>query len=119
MNRALRLVPAALVALGIYLLSDRSYAVPMPSGLAELLSVLVHVIEYAALALALRWALSSPRLVLLLAFIYGMTDEFHQSFVPGRHATPLDLIPNVAGAIIGLLLYELLLTRTASSRTVR
>lgn len=116
MNRAIRWLPAALIALGIYLLSDRSYSVPMPTALAELLSILVHVIEYAALALALRWALVSPRLVMLLVFVFGLTDEFHQSFIPGRDATALDLIPDVAGAIIGLLLYELLLTRTANTR---
>ena len=35
------------------------------------------------------------------SFAYGVTDEFHQSFVPGRHADAWDLLKNLAGAVAG------------------
>ena len=31
-------------------------------------------------------------LVLLLAVFYALTDEFHQSFVPGRHPSWMDVL---------------------------
>jgi VanZ family protein len=34
---------------------------------------------------------------LLLTFLYGCLDEFHQYFVPGRTADPLDLLADAAG----------------------
>jgi VanZ family protein len=39
----------------------------------------------------------------LFAGIYGITDEFHQSFVPGRDSSTGDLIADFSGAFIGCL----------------
>lgn len=66
-----------------------------------------HMAGYALLALAYwqgfgfkqekRW------LAWLLAFLYAMTDEFHQSFVPGRSPSVLDvLVFDNLGALISL-----------------
>ena len=42
----------------------------------------------------------------LLAFLlvvgYGILDEFHQSFVPGRSVDSLDVLADAAGGIIGI-----------------
>jgi len=38
---------------------------------------------------------------ILLAFLYGVTDEIHQSFVPGREARVRDLGFDTIGAFIG------------------
>jgi len=40
----------------------------------------------------------------LLAALYSATDEFHQSFVPGRHPAIMDVGIDSLGAILGLLL---------------
>jgi VanZ family protein len=32
---------------------------------------------------------------------YGVSDEWHQSFVPGRHADPWDVAKDAAGAVAG------------------
>ncbi|MFI5240823.1 MAG: VanZ family protein [Microgenomates group bacterium] len=53
--------------------------------------------------------INSAYLAILLAFIYGATDEFHQSFVMGREPTVRDLLIDTAGAgIASFLLYYLL-----------
>jgi VanZ family protein len=66
-----------------------------------------HMLGYAALALLFRRALGgeSKRAALawLLAVLYAVTDEFHQSFVPGRHPSPLDvLVFDSGGAALAL-----------------
>ncbi|MBC8414793.1 MAG: VanZ family protein [Nitrospira sp.] len=38
---------------------------------------------------------------ILLTLLYGVSDEFHQSFVPGRHASFYDVVADLVGAIIG------------------
>jgi VanZ family protein len=40
-------------------------------------------------------------IALLFASIYGITDEFHQSFVPGRDSSIGDVIADFSGAMIG------------------
>jgi len=39
--------------------------------------------------------------VVLTAF-YGMLDEFHQTFVPGRTADTWDVVADVSGAMMGI-----------------
>lgn len=42
-------------------------------------------------------------LAVLLASAYGVTDEFHQSFVPGRMPDPADWATDTLGALTGAL----------------
>ena len=42
-------------------------------------------------------------LAVLISTVYGVTDEWHQSFVPGRVADPWDLVKDLAGAAAGAL----------------
>jgi len=58
-------------------------------------------------------------LAVMLASLYGMTDEFHQSFVPGRVPDPADWITDTAGAMTGsLIAYGALTWRAARRRPV-
>lgn len=67
---------------------------------------LVHFIEYGVLGLLLVRAAyqSTVRrrrnywLCLLVAVLYGLSDEFHQMFVPHRTADIWDLMADSAGA---------------------
>jgi len=68
-----------------------------------------HFIEYAILGATLAFALKATTPATLfaavaLAAIYGLSDEFHQVFVPGRDADPLDWLTDVAGAATGALI---------------
>ena len=76
---------------------------------------LVHLIMYAVLGILFLRAylsLTNGRYVLwwefisiLSTFIYGLTDEWHQSLVPGRFAERLDLMADGIGAIAGVCFY--------------
>lgn len=76
---------------------------------------LAHVGEYTALFLVLRWLTTktfrrrtnwfhSP-LALVLSVAYAVSDEWHQSFVPGRTPSVDDLLLDVCGAVLGLALW--------------
>lgn len=67
-----------------------------------------HFSEYAVLAVLVMLATrrqTTLRRALLVAVIfsslYGVTDEFHQAFVPMRVPDPLDWLIDTAGAITG------------------
>ena len=52
---------------------------------------LAHTAEYAILgALLFRAVRNAPAAVLLFASAYAATDEVHQTFVSGRHGSPVD-----------------------------
>jgi VanZ family protein len=61
-----------------------------------------HMTEYAILAVLLRRATGSPGWAFVIAVAYAATDEFHQTFVPGRHGSPVDVGIDAIGALIGL-----------------
>lgn len=39
-------------------------------------------------------------LAVLFTALYGITDEFHQSFTPGRYSDPLDLLADGVGGML-------------------
>ena len=66
-----------------------------------------HMLGYGLMALAFWYGLHFDKhswwLALLLAVLYALTDEFHQSFVPGRHPSWVDaLVIDGGGAAIAL-----------------
>jgi VanZ family protein len=66
-----------------------------------------HMLGYGLLALSFWYGLRLDRrrwwLALLLAVIYAISDEFHQSFVPGRHPSWVDaLLVDGSGAAFAL-----------------
>ncbi len=94
----------------IFFLSSRT-SLPNPSGISSSLEAITgHFTVYAVLAALVAFALAdtglptSRRLVaaFLFAVVYGVSDEFHQSFVPGRDPDPFDLMIDAIGATTGL-----------------
>lgn len=53
---------------------------------------------------------------ILSAALYAMTDEFHQSFVPGRGPQITDVLLDTSGATLGALLMGLLLLLLRKTR---
>lgn len=86
---------------------------------------LIHTAEYAVLgAVVCRALLLGPRLsarwAVLLAIVaaasYGLSDEWHQSFVPGRDSSGWDALADLTGAILGATAYLLVARRLAPAR---
>jgi VanZ family protein len=98
--------PALLIMLIIFLFSSQPASELPDFARADILIKKGgHVIGYAILAFAYWYALGLQRgkrwLAWLLALLYAATDEFHQSFVPGRYASIWDVLifDNLGGAI--------------------
>jgi VanZ family protein len=70
-----------------------------------------HAILYFGFGALLLWSLRATRLkarpfiayiAFLCAVAYGLSDEIHQLFVPGREFSLFDLMADGAGAAIGV-----------------
>jgi VanZ family protein len=78
---------------------------------------LAHMTEYAILAMLLygsaaegnpfRWRGRRALWCIVIAGLYSLTDEFHQSFVPGRGPSLIDCGIDTTGATAGILIYYL------------
>lgn len=74
-----------------------------------------HLTEYFILALLTmsllkEYSQKEKTIILfsiLYCFLYACTDEFHQSFVPGRTAAFKDVLIDTTGAIIAIALYTI------------
>lgn len=83
-------------------------------GIAEgidLVSPLAHFCEYALFGFLIQNALGctlparrAALLAVVIASAYGVTDELHQLFVPGRACDPVDWLVDTAGATLGALI---------------
>ncbi len=49
--------------------------------------------------------------VVVFCFLYGISDEFHQSFTPGRYPSWSDIAADVLGAFFAAALYFFYLNR--------
>jgi hypothetical protein len=110
LQRLLAWLPAILWAGIIFFLSAQPGPKLERLGLTgDLLSLATHFSLYAVLMILLVFAIRQSNLLTVpwsevLAFIllaiYAFSDEYHQSFVPGRVATPLDWLTDIIGAIV-------------------
>jgi VanZ family protein len=64
-----------------------------------------HLTEYAVLGGLLYRALGREPLALAVGIAYAATDELHQYFVRGRHASPVDVAIDAVGVAIGMLVW--------------
>jgi len=109
--------PVALYALAIFVESSISHVPAFPSGFTDKDG---HGLLYAGLAVLVlraasgaRWdglTLGTATAAVALAAVYGITDEFHQWFVPGRTADVYDWVADCAGAAAGVV-FVLLVAR--------
>ena len=105
-SRALTLwLPVLVWAAVIFTLSS----IPsLSSGLGVWDTVLrkcAHVTEYAVLGALLYRAFEREAAALAAGIAYAATDEVHQHFVRGRHASPVDVGIDAVGVAVGMLLW--------------
>jgi VanZ family protein len=67
---------------------------------------LAHVLEFALLGALLLRAVERPWPAFALGVAYAASDEAHQHFVAGRHASPRDVLIDAAGVALGLLIWR-------------
>lgn len=100
--------PVALWAGFLFLASSRSDT----GAVGRIPDWLTHGAAYLVLAVLLLRALCggtgrpfatrAALLTVLLATVYGVSDEWHQSFVPGRDSSAGDVAKDAAGAALGV-----------------
>jgi len=106
-----RWFPAIFFMLVIFAFSSRSGdGLPNFLGWDYFIKKTGHAVGYGLLALSylhfLKYNKKQYWFAWLLAIAYSVTDEFHQSFVPGRNASVYDVIIfDNFGAFIALWLY--------------
>jgi VanZ family protein len=95
----------------IFAVSSISDIGPLPGGVSDTSG---HSIGYALLGALLLRALAGGRMngvtwgralsAIVLATLYGLSDEFHQSFVPGRSPDRHDVMADFIGAVAAVAL---------------
>ena len=101
----LRAIPAALWAGAIWASSGiPGTGLPTVPGLAPA----AHFVEYAVLAGLIIFAMSPRKalparivIAVLLATVFGVMDELHQSLTPGRTPDVMDVVVDFVGAATG------------------
>ena len=106
-GRILRWFPALLVAAAIFIFSSLPGRELPSLGTWDFLAKKgAHALGYGLLAASVWGGLSWNRklwwLALVAACAYACTDEFHQSFTPGRHPSIVDVGIDTLGAGIAV-----------------
>jgi VanZ family protein len=105
-HRPVRWIPVVAWAAVIFAFSSIPH---LSSGLGTWDTILrkgAHLTEYAILGVLLVRALEREVPAFVLGVLYAASDEFHQSFVRGRHAAPLDVAIDSVGLALGLLAWR-------------
>ena len=105
--------PVAAWLIVIFMASSIGTLPSLDHGMLEnLMHWIGHLSEYAILALVLLRALKNGQafswrevvLILIIAAIYGLSDEWHQTFVKGRSGELWTVGLDMAGALIGVVI---------------
>lgn len=102
-------LPVVIYAIIIFLISSIPGKDVPP--LFKYQDVIFHFFEYAGLSLLLNRALKGIRvsrrffMALILCLLYASSDEWHQSFVPGRTASLYDVGVDGIGVLIASIFY--------------
>ena len=67
---------------------------------------LAHAAEYAVLGALLVRATGRAGLAFAVGTLYAISDELHQSFVPGRLGSPVDVAIDAVGVAVGIALWQ-------------
>jgi VanZ family protein len=110
-RRAALWLPPLVYMLIIFQLSSESH--PLPALTAHVWDKLLHLIEYGGLGVLLCRALlgeglawvAAVTLAVVAASLYGMSDEWHQSFVPMRDSDIHDWFADTLGGMAGAVAY--------------
>lgn len=103
-----RWLPAILIAAIIFWLSSRHGTSLAPTYFWNYIAnKAAHLFWYFILCFAFYRGTKSIPAAIVLTFLYGLTDEFHQNFVPTRTGQLSDaFIDGAAGGFAGVILWK-------------
>lgn len=119
MKRILRWIPTLIVVAGIWYFSDQP---SLKSDFSQVMDIFLrkgaHMLEYLILFVCIFWAYLPQKVATLTrdnlhhlmlqtwttALIFALLDEWHQSWIPGRTATPHDIGYDSLGFLLGYML---------------
>lgn len=77
-----------------------------------------HMAAYAILAVLWCNALGAKKFSwwagFAIAVLYSVSDEYHQTFVPGRNGHFQDVLVDAAGALVGLIVWRVISKKNSS-----
>ena len=86
----------------IFFLSAQPHLATDLGTLDVILRKCAHMVEFGLLALLWWRALGRPEPAVAIALLYAIGDEWHQSFVDGRHGSPVDVVIDAAGVALAV-----------------
>jgi VanZ family protein len=106
-----RVLPLALVMGSIFFLSHQpggSFSLPKITHIDKLLHCLLYAVLGLTVIVALppqfrqRRTVLASSMVVLFCLCYGISDEFHQSFIPERTSDVFDVMADGAGGVLAV-----------------
>jgi hypothetical protein len=117
--RLLFSIPSIILTIAIFIISDMPQPLLMDLGL-DFGDKILHFIAYFGYGICLSafytvnfqvWSKKATVLgILIFGAIFGMSDEFHQYFVPGRDCDFFDWLADFLGIIISITLLRFIKT---------
>ena len=109
-----KMVPMIFIMGTIFFLSHKSGdEIELPSFAHS--DLVAHTLIYGILGGAILYAWSDRRKVasplkvavytVLACLLYGISDEFHQSFIPGRYVSGMDVVADTLGAVLACIIW--------------
>ncbi len=83
-------------------------------ALRKLAHITIFAILWLTLARAADWR--RPILATAIAILYAISDEFHQTFVEGRHGTPVDVAIDTLGMALAALAWIVVARRRVAAQ---
>ena len=116
-SNRLRIVPMLFVMGTIFFLSHQpgdSLHLPAFPGIDKLAHLTICCLLGLTVfhALPVSWIRNHSKILVYLTVIttvvaYGISDEFHQSFIPGRQTSGADLVADGFGGIVAIFIWSL------------
>lgn len=109
MHKVKNWIPSIFIMLIIFLISNTPGEVINSSGLGyEPLHINGHFFLFFLLCISYYKGSKDILLSVLLTILYGISDEIHQMYIPGRSSNMFDIYTDSFGAIIaGIILWKL------------
>jgi|SRR3989344_5282507 len=103
------------IAIAIFYISSLTFEQSTGSGGIGIKAILYHIIVFFFFAFFLAISLARGKnislifLAIIFSILYGISDEIHQSFVPGRVSSISDVFLDSVGIIFASLFYFILI----------